>query len=45
MKKYADRESAAQSAANPIRVKTVEEAENLPPGTVFITPNGKRKVR
>jgi hypothetical protein len=45
LKKYADRESAAESAANPVRVKTVAEAEKLAPGTVFITPDGRRKVR
>jgi hypothetical protein len=45
LKKYAERESAAQSAVNPVRVKTVAEAEKLAPGTVFITPDGRRKVR
>jgi len=35
---------AAQSAA-PVRVRTVQQAMALPPGTVFITPDGRRKVR
>jgi len=34
----------AQSAA-PVRVRTVQQAMALPPGTVFITPDGRRKVR
>jgi len=34
----------AQPAA-PIRVRTVQQAMALPPGTVFITPDGRRKVR
>lgn len=29
----------------PVRVNTPEEAKRLPPGTVFITPDGRRKVR
>lgn len=29
----------------PVQVGSVEEAEKLPKGTVFITPNGKRKVK
>lgn len=34
-----------QAAAQPVRVNTVQEAQRLPPGTVFITPDGRRKVR
>lgn len=33
------------TAGGPVRVKTAEEAMRLPPGTVFITPDGRRKVR
>lgn len=29
----------------PVRVRTPDEAKALPPGTVFITPDGRRKVR
>lgn len=38
---------AAPSAASaaPVRVRTVQQAMALPPGTVFITPDGRRKVR
>lgn len=37
--------SAAPTGTEPVRVTTVEEARALPPGTVFITPDGRRKVR
>lgn len=36
---------AAAPASEPVRVTTIEEARALPPGTVFITPDGRRKVR
>lgn len=36
---------AANSRRGPVRVKTVEEARALPPGTPFITPDGRQKVR
>jgi hypothetical protein len=39
------RKPAATASGAPVRVKTVEEAMRLPPGTVFITPDGRRKVR
>jgi hypothetical protein len=32
-------------AGEPVRVNTPDEAMALPPGTVFITPDGRRKVR
>lgn len=35
----------APSAAAPVRVSSPEEADALTPGTVFITPDGRRKVR
>lgn len=35
----------AQAGAAPIRVSSPEEARALPPGTVFITPDGRQKVR
>lgn len=37
--------SRAGSPDAPIRVRSPEEAERLPPGTVFLTPDGRRKVR
>jgi hypothetical protein len=33
------------SSAAPVRVSSVEEARKLKPGTVFLTPDGKTKVR
>lgn len=36
---------AAPAGGEPVRVSTVEEARALPPGTVFFTPDGRRKVR
>lgn len=33
------------SARQPVRVRSKDEALKLPPGTVFITPDGQRKVR
>ena len=33
------------SSAAPVRVSSVEEARKLAPGTVFLTPDGKTKVR
>jgi hypothetical protein len=35
----------ANSSAGPVKVNTPAEAMALPPGTVFITPDGQRKVR
>lgn len=35
----------AQGGAAPVRVRTPEDAMRLAPGTVFITPDGRRKVR
>lgn len=35
----------AKPAGGPVRVKSVAEARALKPGTVFITPDGRRKVR
>jgi hypothetical protein len=35
----------APQASGEMRVNSVEEAMSLPPGTVFITPDGRRKVR
>lgn len=35
----------ARPAGGPVRVRSPEEAEALAPGTVFITPDGRRKVR
>lgn len=37
--------SAERAARTPVSVRTLEEARGLPPGTVFITPDGRRKVR
>lgn len=34
-----------KAAAGPVRVQSPQEAERLAPGTVFITPDGRRKVR
>ena len=28
-----------------VRVKSIEDARRLPPGTVFVTPDGRTKVR
>jgi hypothetical protein len=36
---------APAAASGPVRVRTPDEARALPPGTVFITPDGRRKVR
>jgi hypothetical protein len=34
-----------RSSAAPVRVSSIEEARKLAPGTVFLTPDGKTKVR
>lgn len=34
-----------RQGAGPVRVNSPQEAMKLPPGTVFITPDGRRKVR
>lgn len=34
-----------QQGGQPVRVRSVEEARQLRPGTVFITPDGRQKVR
>lgn len=39
------RKPAPAASTGPVRVKSAEEAMRLPPGTVFITPDGRRKVR
>lgn len=36
---------AAQQPKQPVRVSSAEEARALPPGTVFMTPDGRTKVR
>lgn len=36
---------AAPAPSQPVRVNTPEDAMRLPPGTVFITPDGRQKVR
>lgn len=36
---------ATPAGGEPVRVSTVEEARALPPGTIFIAPDGRRKVR
>ena len=36
---------SAGGGSAPIRVNTPEEARKLPPGTVFMTPDGRTKVR
>jgi hypothetical protein len=36
---------ASPAAPGPVRVKTVLEANDLPSGTVFIDPNGVRRVK
>ena len=36
---------SAPAAKAPVRVTTPQQAMALPPGTVFITPDGRRKVR
>jgi hypothetical protein len=36
---------APAAASGPVRVRTPDEARALAPGTVFITPDGRRKVR
>lgn len=38
-------ETGQRRSAAPVHVRTIEEARELPPGTVFITPDGRRKVR
>jgi hypothetical protein len=35
----------AKASSAPVRVQSVDEARKLAPGTVFITPDGRRKVR
>jgi hypothetical protein len=37
--------SAAPTSGGPVRVNTPDEARRLPPGTRFITPDGREKVR
>jgi hypothetical protein len=37
--------AAPAQSSGPVRVTSPEEAMRLPPGTVFITPDGRRKVR
>lgn len=37
--------SAPAAKRAPVKVQTVEQAKALPPGTVFITPDGRTKVR
>lgn len=37
--------SAPNAQGEPVRVSTPEEAMALPPGTVFVTPDGRQKVR
>lgn len=37
--------AAGPKGAGPVRVQTPQEAMALPPGTVFVTPDGRRKVR
>lgn len=37
--------SAPAKPTGPVRVQTIDEARALAPGTVFITPDGRRKVR
>lgn len=39
------KETPPAAPAGPVRVKSADEAMRLPPGTVFITPDGRRKVR
>lgn len=36
---------ASQPSGQEVRVNSIEQAMTLPPGTVFITPDGRRKVR
>jgi hypothetical protein len=33
------------AAGQPVRVQNIEQARRLPPGTIFETPDGQRKVR
>ena len=42
LKKYA---SPQDTSDKPVKVKSVEEARNLAPGTLFETPDGRIKVR
>jgi hypothetical protein len=42
LKKY---ESSQAGSDKPVKVKSVEEARNLAPGTLFETPDGRIKVR
>jgi len=37
--------SAPAASGAPVRVRSIDEARALAPGTVFITPDGRRKVR
>jgi hypothetical protein len=37
--------AAQPRAGGPVRVNTPQEAMSLPPGTEFVTPDGRRKVR
>lgn len=41
----AARPNPAQVQGGPIQVNSPDEAARLPPGTVFMTPDGRRKVR
>jgi hypothetical protein len=42
---HPDAPTTAPQGGQPVRVSSVAEAMNLPPGTVFITPDGRRKKR
>jgi hypothetical protein len=37
--------SGIQPASAPVKVRSIQEARKLAPGTVFLTPDGRRKVR
>ena len=44
LKKYVEPRQEAAAGA-PVRVNSAEEAKKLKPGTIFITPDGRQKVR
>lgn len=37
--------SSPPASSGPVRVRSIQEAQSLPPGTEFITPDGRHKVR
>jgi hypothetical protein len=42
---HGERGARGAPQRQPVRVNSPEQARSLPPGTVFVTPDGRRKVR